>query len=130
LINTESKCTWYIHAFSDFNFSLNSALATVARQLRLEQAIVKAVDREEFEEARKPMDEALLVEINETSNDASMKALLYRHPSRIDEAHGQWEDALRNFDEAGRLEMSIGVWKGALLEKEDRRFCKLEFAVI
>ena len=71
-------------------------------RLELENASwVKAqkVKAKRYEEAQRLVDEALLRETNEKSNDSTNKVSLLGFRSEIDEKQGKWRDALLHSDE-------------------------------
>jgi len=72
----------------------------------------------DYARAEKLVDEALLIEINEKTNDPRNRASLLRIRSDTDERQGKYGDALAYFEEACRLEDSV---PGVLETSEEER---------
>ena len=79
---------------------VNAQSAPIVRLFPAVTRIRKAIEEDRLDDARKLIDEAMLVEINEAGNDESNKATLLRYRSEVEEKQENWEDALLYYDEA------------------------------
>jgi hypothetical protein len=83
----------------DLPLDILAASANVSRHVPAVMQIRDAINEHRVADTRKLVDEALLVEINEASNDPMNKASLLSFRSEIDEGEGNYIDALRHYEE-------------------------------
>ena len=95
----ENRKTWH-----DIPLSINSSSEFVARFTSHSRQIRQAIDERRYADAKSSIGEAILVEINDAGNHAKNLSTLYMYLSEVNEAQGDWQDALDNFEVACRYQ--------------------------
>ena len=108
----ENRRSW-----ADIPIAILSGSAHVRRFIPYSEKTRKAIDERRFADARESIGEALLVEVNEASNNAKDLATLRLYLSEIDEEQENWTDALENFETACKYENSLR--KAPMSARED-----------